>query len=228
MISNTFNELWQICGVSSPDYMIDAEHVLIYFLSLNCGSIEAVWPFLSNDEKKRAISYGRDLDRLYFAVSRALLRGILGFYSGIDPNKLIFCYGPHGRPYLQPWQANGLDFNLARRDSCYVIGLALDRRIGIDIESCHNASFVEPMLTILPVEDQAIIASTQGLDRSRNLISAWTKLEAKSKAIGIGLNSRNRYIDMLEYQHFALGNEWIGCVAAEDNNWQIKLIRWNA
>ncbi len=229
MMSKTLTELWRTCGVSPPEFMTDVEvgQIIVHVLRLNRGSIQAVWPFLSNDEKARAISYGRELDGLHFAVSRAFLRSILGLHTGINPNKLVFCYEPHGRPYLPQWQSNGLDFNLARRYNCCVIGLALDHRIGIDIESCCSAALVESMLTMLPAEDRAVIDSAQGLDRSRCLITAWTKLEARAKAIGIGLDSMDISTDALPCQHFALGHEWIGCVASEDHNWQMKLIQWN-
>ncbi|MGA9097349.1 MAG: 4'-phosphopantetheinyl transferase superfamily protein [Methanotrichaceae archaeon] len=226
----TLTALWQACGVSPPKCIPRAEvgQILVYVLPLDRGSMKALWPFLSDDEKARAISYGRELDGLRFAVSRALLRSVLGLYTGIHPGRLILRYGPHGRPYLSQWQAKGIDFNLARRDDCCVIGLALNRHIGIDLEPRRSAALVESMLTMLPAEDRAVIDSAQGLDRSRCLITAWTKLEARAKAIGIGLDEMAMYNDALECQHFKLGSELLGCVASEDHNWQMKLIQWQA
>ena len=222
--------IWQTCGVTPPECIdgIEAGQVLVHVLPLNCRSKQSVWPFLSNDEIARAISYGRELDGLRFSVSRALLRGVLGQYTGFDPGRLVLRYEPRGRPYLSQRQSNGLNFNMARRDNCCVIALALDRRIGIDVESCSSAALIESMLAMLPAEDQAVIDSAQGLDRSRLLISAWTKLEARAKVLGLGLDHMKTFIDTLECQHFALGQEWIGCVASEDHNWQMKLIQWNA
>jgi phosphopantetheinyl transferase len=197
----------------------------VYVLPLNRGSTEAVLPFLSNDEKVRVACYGRERDGRRFAVSRTLLRGVLALHTDIDPGRLVFFEESLGRPYLMKVQANGLDFNLARRDDCSVIALGLNRRIGIDIESLRSAILVESMRTMLPAKDRAAIEAVCGLDRSKRLIAAWTSLEARAKAIGTGLDDTAAKNSALECQHFELDCKFIGCVAAEGRDWQLKLIR---
>jgi phosphopantetheinyl transferase len=218
-------ELWLACGISplkcSED--VDIGQILVYVLPLNCGSMKRIWPFLSKDEITRAISYGREIDGVRFAASRALLKGLLGNHTGINPNKLIIRYGSLGRPHLIPEQAKGLDFSLAHRGDCCVIALGFGHRVGIDIESCGSATFVESVLPMLPEEDRVVIDISHGLSRIRKLITAWTALEARAKAIGVGLDDMVLNNGPLKCQHFELGHEWIGCVAAEDFKWQMKL-----
>ncbi len=220
-------QLWRACGVTPPEHEegLDSRQILVYALPLNRGSTKAVWPFLSHDEQVRAASYGRELDGLRFAISRALLRGVLGLYTGINPCNLVFLIGPRGRPRLVSDQAAGLNFNLARRDDCCVIALGLNRLIGIDIESCNSSKLVEATMTIFEDEDRAEIERTEGLNRNKRLIEAWTALEARAKAIGTGIGESVSYNRIVTCRNFELGCEWIGCVAAEGHNWQIKLIQ---
>ncbi len=77
-------DLWWACGVPSPkrDEGLKSGQVLVHALPLDRGSMKAAWPFLSHDEHTRAVSYGRELDGLRFAISRTLLRGVLGALYG--------------------------------------------------------------------------------------------------------------------------------------------------
>jgi phosphopantetheinyl transferase len=148
----------------------------------------------------------------------------LGLYTGINPCNLVFLIGPRGRPRLASDQAADLDFNLARRDDCFVIALGLGRRIVIDIESCRSSELVETTMIMFEDEDRTAIERTEGLNRHKRLIEAWTALEASAKAIGTGIGESVSYNRMVTCKNFELGCEWIGCVAAEGLNWQIKLI----
>lgn len=225
-MSNSLTDLWWACGVSLPECEADIEagEILVYLLQLNRGSLHAVWPFLSKDEKTRVAKYGRERDGLRFAISRALLRGVLSLHTDCIPSRLVFHYGLRGRPYLEPNQANGLDFNLARREDCCAIVLGLDRRVGIDIESYYSATLIEPIKAMLPVEDRAAIETVNGSVRNMQLIFAWTALEARAKANGTMLDEEAMFNSELRCRYFELSGGWIGCVAANGRNLQIKLI----
>jgi phosphopantetheinyl transferase len=220
-------ELWRACGVFplERDEGLKSGQVLVLALPLDRGSMKAVWPFLSHDEQTRAASYGRELDGLRFAISRTLLRGLLGLYTGINLCDLVFLYGPRGRPQLALDQAKGLDFNLARRDDCCVIALGLGRRIGIDLESNRSSKLVEAAVMMFAGEYGFALEEARGNDHNMSLIEEWTSLEAGAKAIGTGLCDMVTHNATLTCQNFELGKEWIGCVASEGHNWQLKLIQ---
>jgi phosphopantetheinyl transferase len=219
--------LWRACGVSPPgrEKGLKSGQVLVHALPLDRGSMKAVWPFLSHDEQARAASYGRELDALRFAISRTLLRGVLGLYTGINPSNLVFLYGPCGRPRLSLDQAMGLDFNLARRDDCCVIALGLGRCIGIDLESSRSSKLVDATVMMFAEEDRFALEGAQGNDRNMSLIEEWASLEARAKAIGTGICYMVTHNATFTCRKFELGNEWIGCVASEGHNWQMKLIQ---
>jgi phosphopantetheinyl transferase len=220
-------DLWWACGVSPPkrEEGLKSGQVLVHALPLDRGSMKAAWPFLSHDEHARAVSYGRELDGLRFAISRTLLRGVLGLYTGINPSNLVFLYGPRGRPRLALDQAEGLDFNLARRDDCCVIALGLGRRIGVDLESNRSSKLVEAAVMMFAEENRFALEEALWNDRNMSLIEEWTSLEAGAKAIGTGLCDNVTHNATLTCQNFELGKEWIGCVASEGHNWQLKLIQ---
>jgi 4'-phosphopantetheinyl transferase len=226
-MSTSLVELWRACGVSPlvREESLKSGQVLVHALPLDRGSMKAVWPFLSHDEQSRAASYGRELDGMRFAISRTLLRGVLGLYTGINPCDLVFLYGPCGRPRLSLDQAVDLDFNLARRDDCCVIALALGRRIGIDLESCLSSEIVEATLKMFSKDDGFSLDEAQGDDCNVLLIEEWTSQEARAKAIGTGLCEMVTHNATLTCQKFEIGEEWIGCVASKGHNWQLKIIQ---
>ena len=229
----TLAELWKACGVSLPgvDPVIKPGQILIYALPLDCSSIKAVRPFLSIDEKNRAALYNCELDELHYAVSRTLLRGVLGLHIDCDPGELVFRYGSRGRPELEQEQSAGFGFSLARRDDHLVVAIGHRRRIGIDLEAVRSASMVEPILRMLAPKELAgldlELSCRQEPNRNRRLIHAWTALEARAKAAGTGLEIGCDIANNgdVECQSFDIGRDLIGCVAAEGLNWRLKLIR---
>jgi hypothetical protein len=48
-------DLWDACGVLAPEYSgySSVLQILVYALPLNLGSLDAVWPYLSGDERAR-------------------------------------------------------------------------------------------------------------------------------------------------------------------------------
>ena len=70
---------------------------------------------LSADERARAARFYFEHDRRHFIVGRGLLRAILGCYLGIEPHRLAFGYGAHGKPALaEPSVGRRLRFNLTQ------------------------------------------------------------------------------------------------------------------
>ena len=54
---------------------------------------------LSPDENQRALRLRFERDRKRFIVCRGVLREILGTYLETNPEKLVFGYGPQGKPF---------------------------------------------------------------------------------------------------------------------------------
>ncbi len=153
-------------------------------------AVEAFRALLNDDERRRADRFAFPHDRRRFAVSRGLLRTILGRYLGRPPESLRFVANAHGKPGLDPSQDVDppIRFNLAHSGPWVVYALTLGREIGVDIERIRPefGGFAIAERFFAPGE----VAELRGLpDDSRSLafFHGWTRKEAYIKAKGKGL-----------------------------------------
>ena len=152
--------------------------------------VEASRALLTVDELKRADRFASPADRRKFAVSRGLLRTILGRYLGLPPESLRFVANAHGKPGLDPRM--GLDlpirFNLAHSGPWVVYALALGREVGVDIEAIRpdfgGLAIAERFFA--PVEVAALKALPEDARRLA-FFHGWARKEAYIKAKGKGL-----------------------------------------
>ena len=76
----------------------DEVHVWRAFLDSTLSHVSSLQNTLAADELHRAERFFLQKDRDRFIVTRGLLRMILGRYLGIEPDRVQFCYGSHGKP----------------------------------------------------------------------------------------------------------------------------------
>ena len=119
-----------------------------------------------------------------------MLRSIIGnYYLGIEPRLLEFCYGSHGKPFLQErFEGRRFQFNQADSNGLALYVFTKDRKVGIDLE----------YMRIIP-EAQQIVAGTfseyeikafnalPDKEKQKAFFNCWTRKEAFIKAIGKGL-----------------------------------------
>jgi 4'-phosphopantetheinyl transferase len=142
---------------------------------------------LSIDEIDRAgrFRFARDCKR--FVVARAVLRCLLGRYTGRSPKAIEFAYGPFGKPLLA--QANRpLQFNLAHSGDLAVYAVALDDPVGVDVEIEKGRLDAESLARrFFSPRERAILESVAERERTHAFFTCWTRKEAFLKARGTGL-----------------------------------------
>lgn len=144
---------------------------------------------LSDDERHRADCFRNPEHRRRFLAGRRSLRRLLSAYTGCPPDGIRFAIGKHGRPHLEgPAARSGLDFNLSHSGDEMLIALAR-RPVGVDVESRANLpddfrALARDWFAPGEVRDLAKLASW---DRGDAFLAAWTRKEAVSKALGLGL-----------------------------------------
>jgi 4'-phosphopantetheinyl transferase len=140
---------------------------------------------LSTDELARASRLHFDRDRCRFICARAILRILLGRYTGWDPRALRFEYGTRGKPRL----ANAtLSFNLAHSGELAVYGLARNARMGVDIEACRPIPEMREVIArCFSLVERRAWESLPVSQREEAFFACWTRKEAYLKAIGDGL-----------------------------------------
>jgi len=123
-----------------------------------------------------------------YIAGRGVLREILGGYLGIDAKKVQLAEGEHGKPFLLDVQEN-LCFNLSHCADHFLLAVAANREVGIDIEMIAPGK---------PLGDMARLVFTRHEQEQLSRLSSprleaafcrcWVRKEACLKACGRGFS----------------------------------------
>jgi 4'-phosphopantetheinyl transferase len=146
--------------------------------------------WLTADERKRADGFHFEADRRRFAVTRTVLRTLLGRYLAAEPADLRFEYSAFGKPSLTPRQnRRGIRFNVAHSGDCSLLAFGLSTHLGVDVEDLQverNIGSLAPTV-LSPLEYRSFLELPHA-QRKRAFCEAWTRKEAVVKALGGGLS----------------------------------------
>jgi 4'-phosphopantetheinyl transferase len=150
-------------------------------------------------------------------ASRAL-RQILAGYLDASPEAIELETGPHGKPKLK--SEPRLRFNLSHSADLFVVAVALDREVGIDVERIDPKRDVLALARrALPAEDAAAVAAATPEERPQVFHDAWARFEAVAKCLGTGLSvpgaelaRRQEHLSVLPLD---LGPGFAGALAVE-------------
>ena len=142
---------------------------------------------LSDDELERADRFRFDRHRRRFITGRAVMRILLGRYTGRLPEALDFSYNPHGKPSLK--DAGSLEFNFTNSRDLALLCVARQRQLGIDLEHLGRhadyAGIVNRFFAEREIEELFSIPESR---RHAAFLTGWTRKEAYIKALGTGLS----------------------------------------
>ncbi len=124
------------------------------------------------------------------ATRRFYLRLLLGAYLGLPGKDIHIGRRIKGRPELESAQSKGkLNFNVARSNSCYLIGISSGATIGVDLEIAARRAG-KPMALARRYFSKAEIAALALLGEEelhRAFVHTWACKEAIVKASGMGI-----------------------------------------
>ena len=148
---------------------------------------ESLAALLSADELARARRLRFDRDRARFIAARGLLRTLLGERLSVEPARLAFAYGEHGKPRLAG-PDSGLRFNVSHSGGLAAFALCEGREVGLDVEAKRGDLFTEGIARrYLPAEVADRIERRAGGERVEEFFRAWVRQEAYAKGRGEGL-----------------------------------------
>ena len=128
---------------------------------------------LSPDERERAAGFKAQRRRVEYVASRARLRSALGDVLGITPSSIPISPDDSGKPQ----HSGDMQFNLSHSAQAVLIGWG-PRALGVDLESSRRRTqHISRLRIVAQVREAASV----------ELISAFTLVEAATKAIGRGL-----------------------------------------
>lgn len=235
-------------------YVLTPGEVTVWSYSLDAPSaiLEQCRSWLSADEMARAGRFvsGRDRDR--FVVAHGGLRDILGRYVSKAPATLRFHSSPTGKPMLygEEGASLALNFNLSHSNGRCVIALAAGIQVGVDMELIRQDVDGLKLANrfFAPAEHRAV-AAAESAQQAATFFRYWVAKEAFLKFKGVGLQfplERCRIAvssdikmatvdwtgtpDSVEQglvRYLSLSDGWIGAVAAEGNDWAVRLGEWS-
>jgi len=144
---------------------------------------------LDEDERTRMGRLRFPEDRHTYLVAHALARSALSRYEDRDPAEWRFVSNEHGRPEIHPRHRSSLRFNLSHTRRVVACGVAIDRSIGVDVESAERRIDIEEVARQQFADDEyrALVALPEDRRRAR-FLEYWTLKEAYIKARGRGLD----------------------------------------
>lgn len=175
--------------ITTQPPVISGDDIHIWHIDLSdlADSPPNLFQLLSTDERKRASRYHFETDRNSFVVRRAVLRMLLSFYVGQKAEGLQFTYNNFDRPSLEAKLP--LCFNASSSNKVGIVAVALDTRIGIDIELVDIAF---PKLEIaekyFSAHEANAIRDLPPELQTAAFFDCWTKKEAYIKALGDGMS----------------------------------------
>jgi 4'-phosphopantetheinyl transferase len=141
---------------------------------------------LSKDERVRADRILVEDARRRFLISRILSRRILGECTRQDPARIEFDSGPQGKPHVRG--GDSIHFNISHSHHWWVMVVARDRDVGIDVEDLRRSVDIERIAErLFAPEEIAVMHSLPEAERRRALFRVWTSREAVVKAMGEGI-----------------------------------------
>ena len=169
---------------------LDHNTVHIWRASLDQPSriLQTLSTYLSPDEQQRAARFHFDRDRTRYITDRGILRSILGKHLDIAPDRLLFSYGPRGKPELIQDDNIPVRFNVSHTQAQALFAVTRDRVLGIDIEYMRPLAEIEHLAEqCFSVVEQTVFRGLPEQERQVAFYRCWTRKEAYVKALGDGL-----------------------------------------
>ncbi|MFS8866897.1 4'-phosphopantetheinyl transferase family protein [Synechococcus sp. H65.1] len=175
--------------------LLELEKPAIYLWLEEVPPLEALLPqldLLSLEERQRAEQLHLLEDRRRFLAGRLLLRTLLSRYTGIPPQDISLDRTASGKPYWRD-PPLPLQFNLSHSQQGILVGLTLQRRIGVDLEQIRPVPYWQRIAQrYFSAAEQAHLLACPPPERDAVFLQMWTQKEALLKAMGVGLAGARR------------------------------------
>lgn len=193
MMSRDYLDWFQrLCSfhVHELDLGRDDLHVWRTTLDQPLSSVQELKSLLSTDEVERAERFHFERDRTRFLARRGLLRIILGYQLGVEPDTVRFCYSASGKPETAEISDKGkLCFSVSHSYGLAVYVIGWNRNVGIDVEKIRPLNEAEPIArSFFSTSEAAAIQELPESQRIQGFFNCWTRKEAYLKATGDGLS----------------------------------------
>jgi 4'-phosphopantetheinyl transferase len=148
-----------------------------------CATLRA---WLDLQEIERASRIPNLQTRQSFLVAHGVLRCLLARYLACDPGAIEFASDPQGKPKLVFPEC--MQFNMTHSAEWAAFAFSSNCTVGVDLEKVRPLSGLPDIIRrVLCAEEAVELMLLSECDRERGFFCCWTRKEAYSKAVGIGL-----------------------------------------
>jgi 4'-phosphopantetheinyl transferase len=142
-------------------------------------------PVLSAGEWERAMRFRVPADQARCAVTRGVLRTLLGHYLQLPGTAITFSANEYGKPATD----GEIKFNVAHSGDYALLAFTRGIEVGVDVERMSGDRVVGdlPRRVLSPREYERFAALAEN-ERVPTFFQIWTLKEAVLKAIGSGLS----------------------------------------
>jgi 4'-phosphopantetheinyl transferase len=149
----------------------------------------ALYPLLSEEERRRASRFKRAADERTFTCVRGALRTILSVYAAASPERLEIHEDAFGRPLLRAAPPlSPLFFSVSHTEGRALVAVSRERCVGVDVERLRDDLDHDKIaVRFFSARERSLLARLAGEERRRAFYRCWTRKEAYVKALGKGL-----------------------------------------
>lgn len=206
-------------GAEAHVYVVDPDRLS------DEGMAQSCLKELTEEELARHARFHFDHSKREFLAGRALMRGALAHYLGVEPSEVRFDFGREGKPELRDPgdRARGLAFNMSHTRGLVAFAIARGEMIGVDVESIEPKRADSGIAERFFSRDECeFLSKLTAANRVEFFFRYWTLKEAYLKARGLGLALPLKEFTMLfaGEDRARIGIEFSGAIKDDAAMWR--------
>lgn len=159
-----------------------------------------LWSLLSPFEQQKARCFLRVYDKERYIIIKGILRILTGHLLNISPKQLQFKYNLFGKPILMH---STLAFNLSHSKEQVIYAFCKTASVGVDMQ---YLDFTKPINLLakryFSNQENLILSTFKENSKKELFFEGWVKKEAIVKALGTGIHSSLRKIEVIKQKSF--------------------------
>jgi 4'-phosphopantetheinyl transferase len=164
----------------------DEIHVWVVDIRATESQCAVLRRWLDVQENERASRIPNLETRRSFLVAHGVLRCLVARYGACEPGAIELATDAQGKPRLV--FPDGMQFNMSHSAEWAAFAFSSNCTVGVDLEKVRALRGLPDLIRrVLCAEEAEELMLLPECDRARGFFCCWTRKEAYSKAMGIGL-----------------------------------------
>ncbi len=195
MMTNPFQHQFEFEMIPSPARDVD---LWMTRTDLRPHKLAELAAMLSADERGQGEIRAPRSGYERFALTRGMLRVVLGEYLDVKPDAVDFTYGVNGKPMLaESFASADLHFNLSHSGGIALVAVGRNNRVGVDVERLKlRPDFTQLSTRVLTHRELEKLSSTMNACQRKMFYRYWVRKESYLKGTGSGLSFPIRDVDV--------------------------------